>query len=83
MGPCHECEGECVNLYKKLNGKPVIPGGLLHPETPETGLTVSGESWRKMFDWLDEQKPKPVVFVGFESETKLTKYQVYGSVLSG
>lgn len=87
IGPCYECEDEYVNLYEKPGGKPVIPVGLLPPERPETGATVNGESWRKMFNWLDEQKPKCVVFEGLGSEIKPTKNQiyeiVYGSELSG
>ncbi|KAG6755910.1 hypothetical protein POTOM_039318 [Populus tomentosa] len=85
--PCYECEDEYVNLHEKPGGKPVIPVGLLPPERPETGATVNGESCRKMFNWLDDQKPKCVVLVGLGSEIKPTKNQiyemVYGSELSG
>ncbi|KAJ6885673.1 hypothetical protein NC651_026345 [Populus alba x Populus x berolinensis] len=59
----HEAIDEYVNLHEKPGGKPVIPVGLLPPERPETGATVNGESWKKMFNWLDEQKPKRAVDV--------------------
>ncbi|KAF9683460.1 hypothetical protein SADUNF_Sadunf04G0015900 [Salix dunnii] len=54
----------------------MLPGGLLPPERPETKASVNDESWRKMFVWLGEQKPKSVVFVGSGSDTMIS---VYGS----
>ncbi|KAK2650227.1 hypothetical protein Ddye_017716 [Dipteronia dyeriana] len=48
---------------------------------------ITDESWIKILQWLDAQKPISVVFVGFGSECKLTKDQVYemahGLELSG
>ncbi|KAK9280615.1 hypothetical protein L1049_014310 [Liquidambar formosana] len=73
---CNEFEGDYLNLEEKIMGKPVIPVGLLPPEKPKE-REISDASWSKTFDWLDEQKPKSVVFVGFGSECKLTKDQVY------
>ncbi|MED6215912.1 hypothetical protein PIB30_002599 [Stylosanthes scabra] len=72
---CYEIEGEYLNLYQELIGKPVIPVGLLLPEKPERRMV--DESWSKTFEWLDEQAPKSVVFVGFGSECKLSKDQVF------
>ncbi|KAK7349494.1 hypothetical protein VNO77_06906 [Canavalia gladiata] len=72
---CHEIEGEYLNVYEKLVGKPVIPIGLLPAEMPERGL-VEG-CCGKIFEWLDKQAPKSVVFVGFGSECKLRKDQVF------
>ncbi|KAA8516080.1 hypothetical protein F0562_019259 [Nyssa sinensis] len=73
---CKELEEEYLNLVPKIMGKPVIPVGLLPPEKPEEREFTDG-SWIKIFKWLDEQKPKSVVFVGFGSECKLNKDQIY------
>ncbi|XP_061341284.1 putative UDP-rhamnose:rhamnosyltransferase 1 [Gastrolobium bilobum] len=72
---CYEIEGEYLNVYQKLIGKPVIPVGLLPIERPEGGI-VDG-SWGKISEWLDKQASKSVVFVGFGSECKLSKDQVF------
>lgn len=98
---CPEFEGEYLNLLEKLIGKPVIPVGLLPPEpgsakgrdhqfsnnTTTTSESYGSASGREIFQWLDEQKPRSVVFVGFGSECKLSKDQVYeiayGLELSG
>ncbi|XLR09570.1 hypothetical protein HN51_046182 [Arachis hypogaea] len=72
---CHEIEGEYLNLYQELIGKPVIPIGLLPPDKPERKIV--DESWCKTFEWLDAQATKSVVFVGFGSECKLSKDQVF------
>ncbi|XP_061341303.1 putative UDP-rhamnose:rhamnosyltransferase 1 [Gastrolobium bilobum] len=72
---CYEIEGEYLNVYQKLVGKPVIPVGLLPVERPEAGI-VDG-SWCKISEWLDKQASKSVVFVGFGSECKLSKDQVF------
>ncbi|KAJ4728234.1 UDP-glycosyltransferase [Melia azedarach] len=86
---CPEYEGEYLNLVEKITGKPTIPVGLL---TPDIGKGrdhnhITNGSWSEIFQWLDEQKPRSVVFVGFGSECKLTKDQVYeiayGLELSG
>lgn len=70
-----------IEVYKKITGKPVIPIGLLPPDQPEKsakwGISDEGFEWNVMFDWLDKQKPKSVVFVGFGSEDKLSQEQVY------
>ncbi|KAJ4977684.1 hypothetical protein NE237_008464 [Protea cynaroides] len=83
---CKEYEGEYLDLLEKLFKKPVIPVGLLPqavPERKEGGLA----EWEATFKWLDERKPHTVVFVGFGSECKLSKEQVYeiahGLELSG
>ncbi|KAA8516083.1 hypothetical protein F0562_019262 [Nyssa sinensis] len=73
---CKEFEEEYLNLLPKIMGKPVIPVGLLPPEKPEEREFTDG-SWIKIFKWLEEQTPKSVVFVGFGSECKLNKDQIY------
>ncbi|XP_021281172.1 putative UDP-rhamnose:rhamnosyltransferase 1 [Herrania umbratica] len=83
---CTEYEAEYLNVVEKTNGKPVIPIGLLLPVKPE-GRRMTDKSWIEIFEWLDVQKPKSVVFVGFGSEYKLSKNQIheiaYGLELSG
>ncbi|XP_027337383.1 putative UDP-rhamnose:rhamnosyltransferase 1 [Abrus precatorius] len=72
---CYEIEGEYLKVVQKLVTKPVIPLGLLPVERLERGI-VDG-SCSKIFEWLDKQASKSVVFVGFGSECKLSKDQVF------
>ncbi|XP_057980453.1 putative UDP-rhamnose:rhamnosyltransferase 1 [Malania oleifera] len=69
---CNEYEGEYLDLLQKTVQKPVIPVGLLPPEIKDT----EGD-WSEISKWLNEQEPRSVVFVGFGSECKLSKDQVY------
>ncbi|XP_028769246.1 UDP-glycosyltransferase 91C1-like [Neltuma alba] len=82
---CRELEGPYLDLLIELVGKPVIPTGSLPAEKHERA-ELSGQSPKHIFEWLDEQKPKSVVFVGFGSECKLSKEQIqeiaYGLELS-
>ncbi|KAK7292656.1 hypothetical protein RJT34_15507 [Clitoria ternatea] len=73
---CYEIEGEYLNLLHKLSGKPVIPLGLFPPERPEKE-NFEGSSCGGLFEWLDKQTSKSVIFVGFGSECKLSKDQVF------
>lgn len=70
---CYEIEGEYLNLFQKLAGKPVIPLGLL----PVERGVVNDVCGNEIFEWLDKQASKSVVFVGFGSECKLSKDQVF------
>ncbi|KAH7577971.1 hypothetical protein ACOSP7_000942 [Xanthoceras sorbifolium] len=74
---CPEYEAQYLNLLEKIMKKPVIPVGLLPPENEKERDQITDESWIKIFEWLDEQKPRSVVFVGFGSECKLTKDQIH------
>ncbi|GFY95268.1 hypothetical protein Acr_10g0006530 [Actinidia rufa] len=73
---CRELKGEYLSSFNKLIGKPVTPAGLLPLEKPQQKEIVD-KSWGEIFDWLDKQDPKSVVFVGFRSECKLTKEEIY------
>ncbi|XVF80112.1 hypothetical protein PTKIN_Ptkin15bG0044400 [Pterospermum kingtungense] len=83
---CTEYEAEYLNVLEKTIGKPVFPIGLLLPQKPE-GTRRIDKSWTEIFEWLDVQKLKSVVFVGFGSECKLSKEQIHeiacGLELSG
>ncbi|KAI8020731.1 putative UDP-rhamnose:rhamnosyltransferase 1 [Camellia lanceoleosa] len=76
---CREFEGEYLDLFAKIIGKPAIPVGLLLPAKPDKTRIAAADdgAWSKIFEWLEEQKPKSVVFVGFGSECKLTRDQTY------
>ncbi|XP_057980870.1 UDP-glycosyltransferase 91A1-like [Malania oleifera] len=75
---CNEFAGEYLGLFEKLIGKRVIPVGLLPPE-PANGRNRDHREgkWCEIFKWLDEQKPNSVLFVGFGSECKLNKDQIF------
>ncbi|GFY92511.1 hypothetical protein Acr_08g0009070 [Actinidia rufa] len=73
---CPELEGEYLRLYSELIGKPVIPVGLLPCKNVDR-REITDKSLGEMFDWLDEQDRKSVVYVAFGSESKLTKEQIY------
>ncbi|CAB4300471.1 unnamed protein product [Prunus armeniaca] len=74
---CNEVEGDYLEVYKKITGKPVFSTGLLPPEQPPKRAKGEITTDDGIFDWLDKQKPKSVVFVGFGSECKLSKEQVF------
>ncbi|KAL2336015.1 hypothetical protein Fmac_010461 [Flemingia macrophylla] len=74
---CHEIEGEYLDACQKLVGKPVIPIGLLPVEKPERDGGIVDQCNGNIFEWLDKQASKSVVFVGFGSECKLSKDQVF------
>ncbi|CAB4270063.1 unnamed protein product [Prunus armeniaca] len=78
---CNEFEGEYLEIYKKITGKLVIPTGFLPPEQharrAKGEISSDGSPNNVIFDWLDKQKPKSVVFVGFGSECKLSKEQAF------
>lgn len=73
---CREFEGEYIDLYQTLINKPVVPVGLLLPPKVEEGDNRDG-TWIEVFNWLDQQSPRSVIYIGFGSEYKLTKDEVY------
>lgn len=75
---CKEFEGEYIDLLEKLYKRPVLAIGLLPPRLnkaiyPDT----NSSSWSEAFEWLDKQRPKSVVFVGFGSEYKMPIQQIH------
>ncbi|XP_060190244.1 putative UDP-rhamnose:rhamnosyltransferase 1 [Lycium barbarum] len=76
---CTEVEGDYLETHKRIYGKPAIPIGLLPPEEilPLDERTLAGQpDWQNISKWLDRQKPRSVVFVGFGSECKFSKNQL-------
>ncbi|TQE01262.1 hypothetical protein C1H46_013169 [Malus baccata] len=84
---CNEFEGEYFEAYKNKTEKLVIPTGLLPPEIPSKGVKREISTDDAIFEWLDTQETRSVVFVGFGSECKLSKERVFeiahGLELSG
>ncbi|KAJ4825329.1 hypothetical protein Tsubulata_002663 [Turnera subulata] len=65
---CKEFEPEWLQLLEELQGKPVLPVGLL-PTTEYDG-GEDNETWRSVKEWLDKQEKGKVVYVAFGSEAK-------------
>ncbi|KAH6789240.1 hypothetical protein C2S51_004246 [Perilla frutescens var. frutescens] len=84
---CLELEADYLKLYSKITGNPVFPVGCFPPATVEETRIIREEPWSNIFDWLDKQNPKSVVFVGFGSECKLQREEIdeiaHGIELSG
>ncbi|XP_009606311.1 putative UDP-rhamnose:rhamnosyltransferase 1 [Nicotiana tomentosiformis] len=74
---CNEFEEKYINLIEDLYQRPVLPIGILSP-APETGTQPQTDSgWSHIFRWLDKQKSKSVVFVGFGSEYKMPNKEIH------
>lgn len=73
---CKEFEGEYILLLEKLYQRPVIPIGIHPTMLLQKNHNNTNSSWSTTFEWLDEQKPKSVVFVGFGSEYKMPIEQI-------
>ncbi|XP_073269284.1 putative UDP-rhamnose:rhamnosyltransferase 1 [Primulina huaijiensis] len=75
---CDEFEGEYLAVVRELYQKPVLPIGVLPPVPEENKKEREVDSnWSDTFEWLDGQKAKPVVFVGFGSEYKMPIEQIH------
>lgn len=75
---CDEFEGEYLTVVRELYQKPVFPIGVLPPVPEENKKEREVDSnWSDTFEWLDGQKAKSVVFVGFGSEYKMPIEQIH------
>ncbi|KAK3000379.1 hypothetical protein RJ639_022334 [Escallonia herrerae] len=75
---CKEFEGEYIELLEELYQRPVMPIGVLPPILADTEVSSAIDlKWSSIFKWLDKQKLKSVVFVGFGSEYKMPIEQVH------
>ncbi|XP_010271397.2 PREDICTED: UDP-glycosyltransferase 91C1-like [Nelumbo nucifera] len=70
---CPDFECGYFDVLETMYEKEVIPVGLLSPTPSDHG---GDEEWIKILHWLDQQKPKSVLFVGFGSECRLSKEQI-------
>ncbi|KAH6813478.1 hypothetical protein C2S51_022496 [Perilla frutescens var. frutescens] len=72
---CEEFEGKYLHQIQQLYQKPVLPIGLLPPNPiPEENKSSCSTT---QCQWLDGQKPKSVLFVGFGSEYKMPLEQIH------
>ena len=74
---CYEFDVDYLKYYSDYSENRVIPLGLLPPEKPQKSEFEANSPWKSTFEWLDQQNPKSVVFVGFGSECKLTKDEIH------
>ncbi|KAI3944585.1 hypothetical protein MKW98_021043 [Papaver atlanticum] len=79
---CTEFDGEYFNLLKDLYQKPVISVGLLPPPAQDSLVKSIFKYPRKssnseMFNWLDKQQPRSVVYVSFGSEYKMSIDEIH------
>ncbi|KAF9610441.1 hypothetical protein IFM89_022405 [Coptis chinensis] len=78
MRTCKEYEGEYFDVATKVYRQAVIPVGLIPPVLVEKDRdNVEGHSSGEIFNWLDLQKNRSVVYVAFGSEAKLDRDQVF------
>lgn len=73
---CKELEESYSDLLHKIVDKPVFPVGLLAISSSTANLFNSHSSVQSIFKWLDQQKPRSILFVGFGTEFKPSKEQV-------
>jgi hypothetical protein len=74
---CQELEGKYLSLLEELLRKPVLPVGLLPPSLRFEKNNHIDTNWSTTFNWLEKQRPKSVVFVGFGTEYKMPVEQVH------
>jgi hypothetical protein len=72
---CREFERAYLNLLEELLRKPVLPVGLLPPRSVKNSHV--DHQFSATFNWLDKQRPKSVVFVGFGTEYKMPVERVH------
>ncbi|KAK1284486.1 putative UDP-rhamnose:rhamnosyltransferase 1 [Acorus calamus] len=71
---CDELERDYLKLLETdMYRKPVVPLGLLPPVVPDDRVD---STWDDLFEWLERQKSRSVVYAAFGSEAKLSVEQV-------
>ncbi|KAM2420098.1 hypothetical protein EV1_026299 [Malus domestica] len=72
MRSCTEFESDAVSLLKKIYGKPIVPLGLLPPDSAPHQHGVADdrwdEKWEVLREWLENKKPNSVVYIAFGTE---------------
>ncbi|KAK1410624.1 hypothetical protein QVD17_37161 [Tagetes erecta] len=73
---CYEFEPQWLQLLEKLHHLPVIPVGLMPPETPTNVGDEKHDTWVTVKKWLDGQQIGGVVYVALGSEVMVTKTEL-------
>ncbi|KAK9062159.1 hypothetical protein SSX86_019345 [Deinandra increscens subsp. villosa] len=70
---CYELEPQWLTLLEELHRLPVIPVGLMPPETPINLGDEKDEVWKTVKKWLDGQQKGHVVYVALGSEVMVSE----------
>ncbi|XP_071729621.1 UDP-glycosyltransferase 91D2-like [Rutidosis leptorrhynchoides] len=73
---CHEFESQWLTHLQDSNDVPVVPVGLLPPETSTIVGDDKEDKWMMFKNWLDGQPKGRVVYVALGSEIKLNKNDI-------
>ncbi|MFS8009997.1 putative soyasaponin III rhamnosyltransferase [Helianthus anomalus] len=72
----YEFEPQWLTLLEKLHQLPVVPVGLVPPETPTNIGSEKDETWVPIKKWLDGQQKGHVVYVALGSEVMVSKTEM-------
>ncbi|KAI3794437.1 hypothetical protein L1987_37069 [Smallanthus sonchifolius] len=70
---CYEFEPQWLTLLEKLHHLPVVPVGLMPPETPTNIGDGKDDTWVMVKKWLDGQQTGRVVYVALGSEVMVSE----------
>ncbi|KAM0038914.1 putative soyasaponin III rhamnosyltransferase [Helianthus debilis subsp. tardiflorus] len=73
---CYEFEPQWLTLLEKLHQLPVVPVGLMPPETPTNVVDAKDATWVTIKKWLDGQQKGHVVYVALGSEVMMSKTEL-------
>ncbi|KAI7745302.1 hypothetical protein M8C21_017223 [Ambrosia artemisiifolia] len=73
---CYEFESQWLTLLEKLHQLPVVPVGLMPPETPTNVGVERDDTWMTVKAWLNGQQKGCVVYVALGSEVMVSKREV-------
>ncbi|KAI3798686.1 hypothetical protein L1987_33964 [Smallanthus sonchifolius] len=73
---CYEFEPQWLTLLEKLHHLPVVPVGLMPPETPTNIGDGKDDTWVTVKKWLDGQQQGHVVYVALGSEVMVSKSEL-------
>ncbi|KAK1410622.1 hypothetical protein QVD17_37159 [Tagetes erecta] len=73
---CYEFEPQWLTLLEKLHHLPVVPVGLMPPETPTNVGDEKDDAWITPKKWLDGQPKGLVVYVALGSEVMVSKTEL-------
>ncbi|KAL8246737.1 hypothetical protein R6Q59_007953 [Mikania micrantha] len=73
---CYEFEPQWLTLLEELHHLPVVPVGLMPPETPTNVGDEKDDAWITVKKWLDCQQKGHVVYVALGSEVTVSKTEL-------